>query len=210
MNFDPKKDQAARRLDREADALWENAKLREETKEYLDEKVLRRFRPFSVEEENEYLRETIAWESAPILPIEEQLDESWRQLDVSAASESEISAALFDLLERLRRLNHEIWRADHLSNRRLYELIVRRILPCKLKRLTAARSPNVWDFEFYTEYELLDASDELIWLTYYATAEERLLWSQEHNAAPPQRQTPPFARRFPSLDGGCNDCGERR
>ena len=201
MNFDPQKDQAARRLDRETDALLENAELRDEAKEYLDETVLRRFRPFSVEEENEYLRETIAWESAPILPLAKQLDASWRQLDVSAASEPEISAALRDLLERLRRLNQEIWRADHLSNRRLYELIVHRILPCKLKRLTSGRSPNIWNFEFYTEFEFLDASDE-IWLTYYATPEERLLWSQDHNAAPPQRQTPPFARRFPTLDGG--------
>lgn len=209
MNFDPQKDKAARRLDRETDALLENAELRDEAKEYLDETVLRRFRPFSVEEENEYLRETLAWESAPILPIEAWLDDSWSRLDVSTASEPEISAALRDLLERLRSLNHEIWRADHLSNRRLYELIVRRILPCKLKRLTSARSPNVWNFEFYTEYELLDASDE-IWLTYYATPEERLLWSQDHNAAPPQRQTPPFARRFPTLDGGCGGCADGR
>ena len=209
MNFDPQKDKAARRLDRETDALLENAELRDEAKEYLDESILRRFRPFSVEEENEYLRETIAWESAPILPIENWLDQTWRQSDLSSASEPEISSALLDLLERLRRLNHEIWRADHLSNRRLYELIVHRILPCKLKRLAAPRFPNIWNFEFYTETELLDSSDE-IWLTYYATAEERLIWSREHNAAPPPRQTPPFARRFPSLDGGCGDCGDCR
>jgi hypothetical protein len=209
MNFDPNKDKAASRLDREADALLENAKLREETKEYLDETLLRRFRPFSVEEENEYLRETLAWESAPILSIENWLSPSWSPLDVSTASESTIAAALLDLLERLRRLNHEIWRADHLSNRRLYELIVHRILPCKLKFLTSARSPNVWNFEFYTEYELLDSSDE-IWLTYYATPEERLLWSQDRNAALPPRRTPPFARRFPSLNGGCNGCDDCR
>ncbi|MBQ9798602.1 MAG: hypothetical protein IJO40_01520 [Thermoguttaceae bacterium] len=210
MNFDFEKNNAARRLDREADALWENAKLRDEVKEYLDDSAFRRFGRLSVEEENEYLRETLAWEGAPIQPVADWLDATWRPLNLSSASETEVLSALLDLLERLRRLNHEIWRADHLSDRRLYELIVRRILPCKLKRLTSPRSPNVWNFEFYTETELLDASDESNWLTYYATPEERLLWSQEHNVALPQRKTPPFARRFPPLDGGCGDCGDCR
>lgn len=209
-NFDPEKD-AARRFDRDADALWENSELRDEAKEYLDDSTyfFHRFRRLTVEEENEYLRETLAWEGAPILPIGEWLDATWAPLDLSAASEAEISSALRDLLERLRLLNHEIWRADHLSNRCLYELIVRRLLPCKMKRLTKSRSPYVWNFEFYSEDGRLDASDESIWLTYYATSEERRVWSQDRNVALPQHKTPPFARRFPTFDagrGGCDDC----
>lgn len=217
MNFDPefapKKDDA-RRFDRDADAVLENVELRAEAKEYLDDSTyfFHRFRRLTVEEENEYLRETLAWEGAPILPIGDWLDATWAPLDLSTASEAEISSALRDLLERLRLLNHEIWRADHLSNRRLYELIVRRLLPCKMKRLTTARSPYVWNFEFYSEDGRLDASDESIWLTYYATSEERRVWSQDRNVALPQRKTPPFARRFPTFDvgrggcGGCDDC----
>lgn len=213
-NFDPQKD-AARRLDRDAAAIWENAELHDEAKEYLDDSTyfFHRFRRLSVEEENEYLRETLAWEGAPILPIGDWLDATWRPLDVGAASEAEVSSALRDLLERLRRLNHEIWRADHLSNRRLYELIVRRLLPCKMKRLPAARSPYVWNFEFYTEDGRFDASDESNWLTYYATSEERRVWSQERDDALPQHKTPPFSRRFSTFDGGrggCDDRGERR
>lgn len=207
-NLDPRQD-AARRLERDAAAMWENAELHDEAREYLDDSTyfFHRFRRLTVEEENEYLRETLAWEGAPILPIGDWLDATWRPLDVASASESEISAALRDLLERLRLLNHEIWRADHLSNRRLYELIVRRLLPCKMKRLTTARSPYVWNFEFYSEDGRLDASDESIWLTYYATSEERRVWSQERNAAAlPQRKTPPFARRFPTFDGGRGGC----
>jgi hypothetical protein len=203
MNFDPNKDKAASRLDREADALLENAKLREETKEYLDETLLRRFRPFSVEEENEYLRETLAWESAPILSIENWLSPSWSPLDVSTASESTIAAALLDLLERLRSLHQEIWRADHLSNRRLYQLIVKWVLPDKQKRLPAPPCPTVWTFEFFTEDQELDDADDTIWLTYYATSEERRHWSQDRNATPPPRLTPPYAGRFASLNGGC-------
>lgn len=209
-NFDPEKD-AARRFDRDADALWENSELRDEAKEYLDDSTyfFHRFRRLTVEEENEYLRETLAWEGAPILPIGEWLDATWAPLDLSTASEAEISSALRDLLERLRLLNHEIWRADHLSNRCLYELIVRRLLPCKMKRLTKSRSPYVWNFEFYSEDGRLDASDESIWLTYYATSEERRVWSQDRNVSLPQHKTPPFARRFPTFDagrGGCDDC----
>lgn len=211
-NIDPEKN-AARRLNRDADVVLENVDLRAEAKEYLDDSTyfFHRFRRLTVEEENEYLRETLAWEGAPIQPIGDWLDATWAPLDVSAASESEISTALRDLLERLRLLNHEIWRADHLSNRRLYELIVCRLLPCKMKRLPAARSPYVWNFEFYAEDGRFDASDESIWLTYYATSEERRVWSQERDAASlPQHKTPPFARRFPTFDAGRNGCDDCR
>lgn len=203
MNFDFENNND-RRFDREADAILENAELREEAKDYVDDStfIFRYFRRLSVEEENEYLRETLAWEGAPIQPIVDWLDAAWRPLDVSSASDAEISSALRDLLERLRRLNHEIWRAEHLSNRRLYELLVRRLLPCKMKRLATPKSPYVWNFEFYSEDGRLDASDESIWLTYYATPEERLLWSQERDVALPQHKTPPFARRFPTFDAG--------
>lgn len=210
MNFNSENDNVDRRLDRAGAALWENAILREKTKEYLDEKAFRRIRFASLEEENEYLRDSYLWESAPILPIKDWMDASWRPLNLSTATEAEIASATLDLLERLRRLNQEIWRADHLSNRRLYDLIVHCILPCELKRVPSPRSPNVWNFEFYTEGAFLDASDDSIWLTYYATAEERRLWALEHNAAPPQHQTPPHARRFPSLNGGCDSCNDRR
>ncbi|MBQ6826681.1 MAG: hypothetical protein IJO46_01600, partial [Thermoguttaceae bacterium] len=133
--------------------MLENVELRHEAKEYLDDSTyfFHRFRRLSVEEENEYLRETLAWEGAPILPIRDWLDVSWRPLDLATASESDVAAALRDLLERLRRLNHEIWRADHLSNRRLYELLVHRLLPCKTKRLPKPKSPYVWNFEYYSE-----------------------------------------------------------
>jgi len=203
MNFDFENNND-RRLDRDAAAMFENALLRDEAKDYVDDTsfIFRYFRRLSVEKENEYLRETLAWEGAPIQPIVDWLDATWRPLDVATASDEEISAALRDLLERLRRLNHEIWRAEHLSNRCLYELIVRRLLPCKMKRLATPKSPYVWNFEFYSEDGRLDASDESIWLTYYATPEERLLWSQERDVALPQRKTPPFARRFPTFDAG--------
>ncbi|MBQ7815369.1 MAG: hypothetical protein IJX36_05190 [Thermoguttaceae bacterium] len=203
MNFDFENNND-RRLDRDAAAMFENALLRDEAKDYVDDTsfIFRYFRRLSVEKENEYLRETLAWEGAPIQPIVDWLDATWRPLDVSTASDEEVSSALRDLLERLRRLNHEIWRAEHLSNRCLYELIVRRLLPCKMKRLSAPKSPYVWNFEYYSEDGRLDASDESIWLTYYATPEERVLWSQERNVALPQHKTPPFARRFPTFDAG--------
>jgi hypothetical protein len=205
MNFDTENNNAGRPVSREAAALWENTKLRDEINEYLDETVLRRFCHYNVEKENEYLRDAIDWESSPISPIQDWLGVSWRPLDLSTATDAEVSSELYDLLKRLRRLNHEIWRADHLSDRRLYELLVCRLLPCKMKRLSSPRSPYVWNFAFYTEHEFLDSSDDAIWLTYYATPEERLLWSQEHNVAPPQPQKPKYAHRWPSLNGGC-DC----
>ena len=198
MNFDSQNS----RLDLAADALLENVALRSEAENYIDESFSR-LHYANLEAENERLRESIDWESSPISSLRDCLDSSWRQLDVSAASEAEIAEATLDLLQRLQRLNQEIWRADHLSNRRLYKLLVERVLPDKQKRLKAPRVPTVWTFENFTEDQELDETDVSVWLTYYATAEERRLWAQEHNAPPPQRQTPPYARRFPSLNGGC-------
>ena len=128
---------------------------------------------------------------------------SWSQPDVSSASEEEIAESLRDLVERLRSLRQEIWRADHLSNRRLYQLLVKWVLPDKQKRLPAPPCPTVWTFEFFTEDRELDDADDTIWLTYYATTEERRSWAQDRNATPPPRQTPPYAGRFASLNGGC-------
>lgn len=201
MNFNFKKNDDARRPDGETDVLLENVRLREEMEEFADADAFyfNRYQLVSVEKENQILREELDWERSPVLPILEQLGPNWNPLDVSTATDAEVAAALLDLLERLRRANQEIWGADHLSNRRLYGLIERRLLPCKTKRMARPCSPTVWSFAFYAEEDSLDAEDDAVYLTYYATPEERLHWARERNVAPPQHQTPPFARRFPTF-----------
>ncbi len=207
MNFNFDKNDPGR-LRRESEALLENNDLREEIKEFVDDDTFyfNRYRIVPVEKENEYLREELDWERSPFLPIGKQLGPNWRPLDVSTATDAEVASALLDLLERLRRANHEIWGADHLSNRRLYGLIERRLLPCPTKSLSRPRSPIVWSFAFYAENDLLDEEDDAVYLTYYATPEERLHWASERNVAPPQHETPPFARRF-STFRSCDDRG---
>lgn len=205
MNFDSEN----RRPDRENNAYWENFLLRMEAENYLDESFYR-LRFGDVKQENDELRYILAWESSPISTILQLLGDSWRPLNLRAASDEEVSAALVDLAERLRRLHQEIFRADHLSDRRLYALIVKRVLPDKQKRLPSPPCSAVWTFETFTEDQELDETDLTVWLTYYATPEERRLWAKENNAVPPPRQTPLYARRFPSLNGGCDSLNDRR
>lgn len=198
MNFDFENNRPHK-----ADVFFENAALRAETENYIDESLFVRLHFADLKAENAYLRETLVWEGSPILTLRECLGASWSQPDVSSASEEEIAEALRDLVERLRSLHQEIWRADHLSNRRLYQLLVKWVLPDNQKRLPKPPCPTVWTFEFFTEDRELDDADETIWLTYYATAEERRCWAQDRNATPPPRLTPPYAGRFTSLNGGC-------
>ncbi|MBR4833375.1 MAG: hypothetical protein IKU86_03440 [Thermoguttaceae bacterium] len=211
MNFNFENNDA-RRSDDEFEVYMENIALREKTEEYADadKDYYKRHHSVSLVQENQHMREDLDWESSPILPISEQLGPGWRPLDLSTATDAEVASALLDLLERLRRAHHEIWGADHLSNRRLYELIARRLLPHETKRLASPYSPAVWNFAFYTENSCLDSSDYSIWLTYYATPEERFLWARERDVALPQRQTPPFAGRFSTFrfleSLRCDDC----
>ncbi len=197
MNFDFENSRPASA----SDVYWENVSLRTEAENYLDESFYR-LRFVGVEDENSELRYILAWENSPILTNLALLGD-WRPLNLTTASDAEVSAALADLAKRLRELHQEIFRADHLSDRRLYALLVKWVLPNRQKRLPEPPCSAVWTFETFTEDQELDDTDLSVWLTYYATPEERRLWARENNAVPPPRQTPKFARRFASLNGGC-------
>ena len=79
---------------------------------------------------------------------------------------------------------------DHLSDRQLYCLILRDILPSPEKKLDLPRNYLHWHFLD------LEAQPET-WLAYYASDEERDAWRLETGQALPPRRNPPHPRRMP-------------
>jgi hypothetical protein len=79
---------------------------------------------------------------------------------------------------------------EHLSDRQLYCLILRDILPSPEKKLDLPRNYLHWHF--------LDVeSQPEIWLAFYASEEEREMWAAETGQPLPPRQDPPHPRRMP-------------
>lgn len=148
---------------------------------------------------NEYYRETLDWERAPAPRIDEWESETsrWKPRCASELSDAQVSVELLSVAKRLYKLNHLICRADHLSDRRLYNLIVKCVLPCNVKRLKRPRRFCCWDFCSFAEDAQIPAPSETLEesnaLAYYATDKERFDWAAENGCEPPTKM--PIKRR---------------
>jgi hypothetical protein len=79
---------------------------------------------------------------------------------------------------------------DHLSDRELYCRIARDLLPSPEKKLDLPCNYLHWHF--------LDSETQPeVWLTYYASDEERAMWAAETGQPLPPRRKPPYPRRLP-------------
>jgi hypothetical protein len=180
----------------EVDHLMRNAELRDELEPYFDEAICRvNVRDFSTPKENEFLASMLAWERAPVLPIAD-----WFEPRLSLPHPEEVAGdedgetRLHDLLwETIYKLFEKrvvLDFTDHLSNRELYTLIFRDILPSQEKKLDAVDS--------YLHWDCVDASSNPeTWLTYYASEEDREEWAREFDDVPPPGQSPPYPRQLP-------------
>ncbi len=175
----------------EVDQLLLNARLRDELEPFKDESFdLVNVKEMPTSFENEYLASMLAWERAPVLPIAQ-----WFEPRLTLPAPESLSVQ--QLHERLRgtiSLLHEkqivLDFTGHLSDYQLYCLIMRDILPSPEKKLDVSST--------YLHWHCLDPTDDPdIWLTYYASDEERQGWAQETgNLLPPKRPLP-FPRRMP-------------
>lgn len=175
----------------DVEQLLLNAHLRDELEPFLDDSIL----GFSVGDlptpkENEYLASMLAWERAPALPISR-----WFNPELALPSpESLDDAALHDLLwETVQKLFDErivLDFTDHLSDRQLYTLIYRDILPSYEKRIEGSPAWLHWD--------CADAGNNSdAWLSYYASDEERDDWAEHVEEQLPPKQPLPFPRNLP-------------
>ncbi|MEX0866690.1 MAG: hypothetical protein WD030_04980 [Pirellulales bacterium] len=176
--------------------LLRNAQLRDELEPYFDEAITRvDVQRLSTPMENKFLQSMLDWERAPVLPIAQWFDPPLQVPPPESYARDENGELA--LHEKLWETIHELFSqritldfTDHLSDRQLYTLIYRDILPAQEKRVPAAES--------YLHWDCADVGDDSeIWLTYYASEEDRQSWYEETGEALPEAQTPPYTRKMP-------------
>ncbi|MFN9413356.1 MAG: hypothetical protein ACK57V_13395 [Pirellula sp.] len=174
----------------EVDLLLKNAQLRDELEPYLDESVdLVTLRQMSLSEENEFLASILAWERAPTLPISQWFEPELKLPNPESMSDAQVKQLLWQTIGQLYDQRVVLDLTDHLSDRQLYCLIARDILPSYEKRIADHRN--------YLHWHCLQENDMECWLKYYATDCEREQWQEENDGELPPREAPPFSRQMP-------------
>lgn len=171
--------------------LMQNARLRDEIEPYMDESVyLVDLDRMTVDNENEFLHSLLAWERAPVLPIS-----SWFQPELVLSTHSDLddeqlSFQLHQVIGRLYEKNILLEYTQHLSDRQLYCMIARDILPAQEKKVQLN--------DTFLRWQCIDiVEDEESWLRFYATDAERDVWHRETGLRLPPSQEPPFKRSLP-------------
>ncbi len=175
----------------DVDQLLLNARLRDELEPFYDESLgLVNTKQMSTTLENEFLASMLAWERAPVLPISQWFEPELQLPRPDSLNELQLKEVLWDTIVKL--YDHRIVLdfTDHLSDRALYCLICRDILPSPEKKVDLPKN--------YLHWHCLDCDDEPeIWLRYYATEYERTTWAEETDRPLPPTETPPYQRTMP-------------
>jgi hypothetical protein len=168
-----------------------NAQLRDELEPFLDESVdLVNIRHLPTRIENEFLESMLAWERAPVLPISKWFDPELTLPHPDSLDDETLRTLLWDTIHRLYDKRIVLEYTAHLSDRSLYCLLYRDILPSAEKKIDLPKN--------YLHWHCLDHSrDPETWLRYYASDEERAEWAAESGEPLPQVEVPPFPRKMP-------------
>ena len=175
----------------EVDQLLLNARLRDELEPYLDESIeLVNIRDMPTRDENEFLASMLEWERAPVLPIRQWFQPSLNPPHPDSLDDHQLHRVLWDTIQALFAKRIVLDYTHHLSDRQLYRLIYRDILPSLEKKIERTRT--------YLHWLCIDPETEAdIWLRYYASEEEREGWAMETSDELPPAELPPFPRRVP-------------
>ncbi|MDA1056076.1 MAG: hypothetical protein O3C40_37320 [Planctomycetota bacterium] len=175
----------------EVDHLLRNAQLRDELEPYLDESIhLLDVRRMPTQAENEFLASMLAWERAPVLPISQWFQPELQLPHPDTLDDATLHERLTDTLEKLYDQRVVLDFTDHLSDRQLYCLIYRDILPSHEKKIDLPKN--------FLHWHCLDDSDDVeTWLRYYATEAERQVWRDESNLPLPRSEPAPYPRQMP-------------
>ncbi len=175
----------------EVEHLMLNARLRDELEPYLDESVdLLNTRRLPTPVENEFLASMLAWERAPVLPIGQWFHPELTLAHPDSLDDEQLHDKLWETIQQLYDVRIVLDFTDHLSDRQLYTLIFRDILPSPEKKVDLPKN--------FLHWHCLDYSDEPeTWLRYYANERERKEWYAETGLPLPKSEQPPFARKMP-------------
>ena len=177
--------------DDEIDQLLLNAQLRDEIEPYIDESLqVVNTQLMPTHAENEYLRSMLEWERAPVLPISRWFRPALKLPTPESLGDAEVHEMLWTTIHKLFQKRIVLDFTEHLSDRELYCLIYRDILPSLEKNISRRNT--------YIHWQCIDSkADPDIWLRYYATDEERHGWSDATGNELPPSQIPPFPREMP-------------
>ena len=98
-----------------------------------------------------------------------------------------LDAILEQTIDRLFSKNIVLRYTDHLSNRELYKIIYRDILPCSEKKVDVPANRIEWRC----------VEDNETWLRYYASPVERRRFQEENDVDIPCSESPEFKRTLP-------------
>ena len=175
----------------EVEHLLRNAQLRDELEPFLDESIV----SINVQElptpvENEFLASMLAWERAPVLPISQWFIPELRLPNPDTLVDGELHDRLWQTIRMLFEKRIVLDFTDHLSDRELYTLIYRDILPSSEKKIDSPENYLHWDCANMGD-------DPEIWLRYYASEEDRQNWASDLPGPLPMREEPPYPRQLP-------------
>lgn len=175
----------------DVDQLLLNARLRDELEPFLDESIaLVNVRQMPTPMENEFLASMLAWERAPVLPISKWFQPELILPSPDSLDGPQLREMLWDTIHRLYDQRIVLDFTDHLTDRQLYCLIYRDILPSPEKKIDLPRN--------FLHWHCLDASEDTdTWLRYYASPPERRGWSEETGLPLPPSESPPYPRKMP-------------
>ena len=175
----------------DVEMLLKNARLLDEIEPFLDESLdVVDLNAMSTCSENEYLASMLAWERAPVLPICQWFEPTLTMRHHESLSDNQLKQELYQVIGRLYEKNITLNMTEHLSDRQLYCLITRDILPAQEKRIS--------NEENYIRWQCLDpVIEEETWLRFYATEDDREAWQLETGLRLPPQEPFPFPRKLP-------------
>jgi len=176
----------------EVEQLLRNAELRDELERYFDESISRvNVHHLTLAAENDFLASMLAWEQAPVLPIYRWFDPELRPPRPDSLGDKDLHRILWEVIHKLFDQRIVLDFTDHLTDRDLYCLIFRDILPAREKKLDWPNNYLHWDCTG-------PGSDPEIWLRYYATEDDREHWARTYRQPLPPMAPPPFPRDLPT------------
>ncbi len=177
----------------EVEHLLRNAQLRDALESLYDESIGRvNAELMSTTHENDFLQSMLEWERAPILPICQWFKPKLTLAAPDTLDDRALRTLLHETIQRLFEKHVVLDFTDHLTDRELYCLIYRDILPAHEKLIHRLNNFLHWDCANIN-------GDPDIWLRYYASDDDREAWAEETEGDLPPMEDPPFRRRLPQV-----------
>jgi hypothetical protein len=172
----------------EVDLMLANARLRDELEPYRDESIDdSSINRMSLRTENEYLESMLAWERAPALPIANWFTPELQIPSPDRLDDEELTVVLNQTIERLFSQHVVLRYTDHLSDRELYKILYRDVLPCCEKKVDLPGKSLEWRC----------VEDNETWMRYYASAVDRRRYQEDNDTDIPPSKTPQYRRSLP-------------